>query len=188
MRWILLFYLSCFAGYTLAATIGVCGFTNLWLYNWLPIVFIVPLFFYFNGLHQGKNSVLLNKVLAAGVLLLYAFNTQHLWNPKDFASLFYIYFACFIIVNAIGFYQYEFKYIGAVPIWEKNAFWFVSALLIYAGFSAFIWASFGAMVDRGIRLKLSEDELKYIGDLWKLHNFVFAISCFLYSIHLLWKK
>lgn len=188
IRWILLFFIACFAGYAFAATIGVCGFNNLWLYNWLPLIFSVPLFFYFKILHKGQIAIITNIVLAAGCILLYAFNPQHLWKPNAFASLLYIYFACFIIVNAACFYIEEFQFMNSIPIWEKNAFWFVSSLLIYAGFSAFIWASFGVMMDRAIALKLTEDQLKYIGDLWKLHNFIFAISCILYTSYLLWKK
>jgi hypothetical protein len=185
---VLLFFICCCVGFLTADELGVRGINNLWLYNILPFIFMLSLFPFFKKLIPNKYAIFINTGFLLIGVITYISEFDYIFSNKAFVSILYIYFACMVVFNCIFYFMQEFQQMSALPIWRKNEFWFISFLLLYVSFSVFIWAGFGMMIDRGIQLELNADELKYIGDLWKQHNYIFTITCILFSMQLLWKK
>lgn len=77
---------------------------------------------------------------------------------------------------------------GEIVMWKKLEFWFIASILFYASTSFVIWGFFKMLMDKGTAIGLTKDELKYIGDLWQLHNVVFTISCLGFFGALIWKR
>lgn len=187
-QYVLGYYLISFAGYLTADFIGDQGGNNLLLYNLLPIIFLGDLFFFFTSILDNSFFRKFNPGMILLMIIAYALSFEFTLHPSSFRSLYYIIFSIFVLANALGFYYREFTQMNEIAIWRKVEFWFVSSLLFYASISVVIWGFFKILMDKATRLGISDLEMRYIGDLWKLHNVVFLISCLLFFFSLLWKR
>ncbi|NCI49486.1 hypothetical protein GWC95_06095 [Sediminibacterium roseum] len=187
-HWALLFFVICCVGFLTADYIYDKGDNNLRVYNVIPLLWTLDMFFFFRQVFRKEAYRYVNAFLLCAILVLYATSTGYFIDNNSFASIYYISFSLFILINVVCYYIQEFTMMEEVPVWRKKEFWFLSVILFYAAISAVIWSFFKMLVDRGKLNNYSNDELKYVGDLWKLHNFVFAFSCIIFSIILFRKK
>lgn len=180
--WVLVFFLFCFAAFIWADHIGYKGDNNLLIYNLVPLCWVLFLFFFFRKVLQVNRYKNISAVSVCVFAILYLSTPEYLSLHRSFASVYYISFSIFILLNAALYYFQEFNSISGISIWAKKEFWFISILLFYASISSVIWFSFKLLVDKAENLKASKTEMHFIGDLWKLGNIVFALSCLFFSI------
>ncbi|MFM7850595.1 MAG: hypothetical protein ACKO96_01445 [Flammeovirgaceae bacterium] len=161
---------------------------NLLVYNLLPLLLVIDLFFFFRTLHVNPVLRKINLLLLVCQVVIYFLKYDYILEYRVFGSLFYIVFSLFTLVNCLGYYYQEFMEMGEVAVWKKVEFWFVTSTLFYASTSFVIWAFFKTLMDKAALMSLTKEEMHYIGNLWQLHNIAFALSCVGFFLALLWNK
>jgi uncharacterized membrane protein len=186
---VIIFFSLCFVGFLVADYVGEQeDGNNLLVYNLLPILLVLDLYFFFRLIHLNPVIRKINFILLACQVILYLVNYQFIFEHNAFGSLFYIFFSIFTLVNCLGYYYQEFTDIGDVAMWKKPEFWFITTTLFYASTGFVIWAFFKMLMDKAAIMSLTKEEMKYIGDLWQLHNIMFSISCLGFFCALLWNR
>jgi len=187
-RYAVAFLITASIGYGVADVLGDIAGDNLWVYNLLPALFSFSLVCFFNSILQTQSYRIFSLITFLSALSYYLFNYNTIISATYFNSNFYIVFSIIVCINCFMYYTGELSKMKDVAIWKTNHFWFVTCTLFYATASTFIWLFFKPLMEKAIIAQLSDNEMKYIGDLWKLHNLFFFISCISLSIALLWKK
>ncbi len=185
---IMCFFIAGIIGFGIADFLGDITGNNLFVYNLLPFIFSATLFFFFKIIFKRKLSRNISSSIFIVAMMIYIAGYKTIINSISFNSIFYIVFSITICVNCFLFYIEVLADLEDMPIWKTNHFWFVTSLFFYATASTFIWLSFKPLMDKAISINLSVEEMKSIGDLWKLHNLFFCISCITLTIAFLWKK
>lgn len=149
---------------------------------------VVVLSVFFRQVFKSRGPRQASFLTAFLFFLIVITNFEQSFLFNSFASIYFISFSLYTILNAVIYYWHEFQRISDIPVWDKLEFWFITIILFYTGLSAVVWTFFKYLTDRAISLKLSEDEKMYIGDLWVLHNITFFIACLSFSFILIWRK
>lgn len=185
---VLLFFIISTIGFLTTDYIDHLGDNNLLVYNIIPLFFVVNLYFFFRIIHINPVIRNINTLMLICLVVLYFYRKEYILEYKVFGSPYYIMFSIFTLVNCLGYYYQEFIAMGEIVMWRKLEFWFIASILFYASTSFVIWGFFKMLMDKGTAIGLNKKELKYIGDLWQLHNVVFTISCLGFFGALIWKR
>lgn len=177
-RWIFLFYLI-FSFSTLSTTALIFLLqNNTWLYNSIPFLIVVPLFFFFQQLHDSKYLLLTNKLF----ILIYLSIAVIFWKfifQTNLNPFFYMLFSFYILFNSVGYLNEEMTSMRSQNVFAKTEFWFITCLFFYATICVIVWSLFSYLQGNITAQK------KYLHPyhLWLYgHNLVLFIQCFVFSI------
>jgi len=114
--------------------------SNNWIYDNIPILLCIILFFYFKKIFTTAGSKKITIVAFSLLLLFYTVN----WNKSIdlYPNLeFYLIFAMFVIINSVLYFLQELMNIE-VSVFSKGDFWFITSVLFYASSSTLFWMFF----------------------------------------------
>lgn len=182
------FFAICLLGYLSADILGDIGKNNLYIYNVMPTFLVLIMSVLFQQVLKKKQAKRVSLFFAFSFFFIEIITFESSFLFQSFASIYFISFSLFFILNTVTYYWQEFRQIDDIPVWNKLEFWFITIILFYTSLSAVVWAVFKYLTDRAISLILTKDEQLYIGDLWVLHNITFFIACLLFSFIIVWRK
>lgn len=105
-----------------------------------------------------------------------------LFNSVCFAT-----FSIVIIIYCFIYIREKFNLMEYEKISDDYRFWVTASFLVYYIGSFFIFLTFQYLTQSGLA-RLTTKQIKAIGMLWGLHNFIYFISCLLSAYGLRWKK
>ena len=182
------FLITAMVGFTTADFLGGTTGNNLYVYNLLPVLFSIPLFLFFRKVLNDNYTSRMNVYAFIGLAIFYSSGYKTVFDNQYFNTSFYIAFSINFCFSCFLFYAEQLIEVGENRIWKSNGFWFVTCLLFYTGTSTIIWLLLKPVMDKAVKYNLSNVEINYPGDLWKLHHLVFWISCITLAVALLRKK
>ncbi len=176
--WILFFYVIFFVSTLITTLLNFFSETNNWMYNLLPILLTIPLFFFFNQLHDSKILKLFNTlyvlVYLIGAIIFWQNIFQLYLNP-----FFYLLFSFYILFNSVGYLNEEMTSMRSQNVFAKTEFWFITCLFFYATICVIVWSLFSYLQGNIVAQK------RYLHPfhLWLYgHNLVLFIQSFVFSI------
>lgn len=177
-RWILFFYLIFFLSTLVTALLNVFSETNNWMYNLLPILLTIPLFFFFNQLHDSRFLKIFNTsyflIYLAGAIIFWQNIFQLYLNP-----FFYLLFSFYILFNSVGYLNEEMTTMRSQNLFQKTEFWFIACLFFYATICVIVWSLFSYLEHNSSAQK----KFLHPGHLWMYgHNTTLFIQSFVFSI------
>ncbi|MCA6472273.1 MAG: hypothetical protein IM534_06090 [Chitinophagaceae bacterium] len=180
VKWIFAFY-SIFYFLTFLTTLfSLLEKHNNWIYNLIPILITIPLFFFFHRLHNSRILKLFN----SGYVLIYLLSAIVFWEnvfQTNLNPLFYLLFSFYVLINSVGFLNEELSSMRSQNIFAKIEFWFIACLFFYSTLNVFVWSLFEYSAT-----KVAEGgEFIGPGGLWLFgHNSILFIQSFVFSISL----
>ena len=175
---IFVFYFIFFCLTALTTAFNFSGLKNNWIYNALPVLLMLPLYFFFQKLHETVFLKVFNKIYVAIYFLaaiIFWKNTFQLYlNP-----FFYLLFSFYILINSVGYLNEEMTFMRSENVFSKIEFWFITCLFFYAIICVIVWSLFSYLENNVSAQKQLLDPYY----LWTYcHNSVLFIQSFVFSI------
>jgi hypothetical protein len=177
-KWIFLFYLLFLLLTFFTTALIFLEKNNTWIYNLIPLLITLPLFFFFNEVHFSKRLKWFNKIFVfvylASAIIAWKSIFQLNLNP-----LFYLLFSFYILINSVGFLYEEMITMRSQNIFNKIEFWFISCLFFYAIICVIVWSLFSYLEKN----QVAKQKFMHPFLLWiYCHNTVLFIQSFVFSI------
>ena len=176
--WIFIFYLIFFLSTIVTTVFNFLDGNNNWAYNLLPILLTIPLFYFFNKLHDSAILKKFNRIYT----LLYFLSAIIFWEnifQINLNPFFYLLFSFYILINSVGYLYEEMTLMRSRNVFYKIEFWFLSCLFFYAIICVIVWSLFSYLENN----KLAQEEFMHPGYLWAYcHNTILFIQSFVFSI------
>ncbi|MFM7857515.1 MAG: hypothetical protein ACKO96_37730, partial [Flammeovirgaceae bacterium] len=97
---VIIFFSLCFVFFSIADYIDEYkDGNNLLVYNLLPLLLVIDLFFFFRTLHVNPVLRKINLLLLVCQVIIYFLKYDYILEYRVFGSLFYIVFSLFTLVN-----------------------------------------------------------------------------------------
>jgi hypothetical protein len=178
VNWIFIFYTIFYILTVLTTLFSILEKHNNWIYNILPILITIPLFFFFQGLHTSKSLKLFNSVYVFIYLLGAVFFWENIFqtflNP-----LFYLLFSFYVLINSVGFLNEELSSMRSQNIFAKIEFWFIACLFFYSTLNVLVWSLFEYSAAKAAE----GSEFIGPGGLWLFgHNSILFIQSLVFSV------
>ena len=172
------FYGIFFCLTALTTAFNIAGLKNNWIYDALPVLLMLPLYFFFQKLHETAFLKNFNKIYAAIYFLAAIFfwkNIIQLYlNP-----FFYLLFSFYILINSVGYLNEEMTSMRSENVFTKIEFWFITCLFFYAIICVIVWSLFSYLENN----VSAQRQLLNPYYLWTYcHNSVLFIQSFVFSI------
>ena len=149
--------------------------SNNWIYDNIPIILSIILFFFFNSLTNSKKANRITQISFCLLILYYVANWK-LSIDKDPNTEFYLVFTIFSIINSLVYLIDNLAHVQTDSIFDKGEFWFISSLLFYSGGCTLFWTFYKEMYSK----YPTQFNLVY---LWiTCHNTILFISCIIFSL------
>lgn len=177
-KWIFLFYLL-FLLLTFFTTVLIFfKKNNTWLYNLIPLLITLPLYFFFYEVHFSKNLKWFNKVFVLFYLVSAIFSWKGIFQ-LNLNPFFYLLFSLYILINSVGFLYEEMITMRSQNVFYKIEFWFISCLFFYAIICVIVWSLFSYLENN----QIAQEKFMHPFNLWiYCHNSVLFLQSFVFSI------
>lgn len=157
--------------------------TNAWIYDLTPSLLIIPLYLFFNQLHDALIPKRINKVMAVLVIISFLITYKNILD-EEFNPEYYLLFASFILINSVFYLIGEIIQLKDIFVFQKTEFWFIASLFFYASVCSLLWTFFKYLEF----LPRSNDSWQF-GSIWPFtHNTTLFIQSFVFSISMLWNR
>jgi hypothetical protein len=157
--------------------------TNNWIYDLTPLLLIIPLYLFFNQLHDSSLPKRVNKVMAVLVIISYLITYKNILNG-EFNPEYYLLFASFILINSVFYLIGEIIQLKDIFAFKKTEFWFIASLFFYASVCSLLWTFF-----KYLELLPKSNDSWQFGSIWPFaHNTTLFIQSFVFSISMLWNR
>lgn len=175
--WILFFY-SLFWISTLITTISnFLHLTNNWMYNSMPFLLSIPLYFFFFSVHDSRILRWFNVLFIISFMLVAIIFWKQIFI-KNFNPIFYLTFSFYILINSVGYLYEEMTTMRSDNLFKKTEFWFVSCLFFYATICVITWSLFSYLEDN----IAAQNRFLHPGTLWMYgHNNILFIQSLVFS-------
>lgn len=177
-KWVVIFYIIFFVTTSITASLSFINDTNNWMYNSMPFLLSIPLYFFFFSIHNSKILKNFNVVfIFSYILFAIIFWRQIIF--KNFNPIFYLTFSFYILINSVGYLYEEMTTMRSDNLFKKTEFWFVSCLFFYATICVITWSLF-SYLENNIT---AQNRFLHPGLLWMYgHNIILFIQSLVFSI------
>lgn len=170
-----IFYCIFFVLTMLASYLSYNDLYNNWVYDTIPLLLSIPIYFFFREI---PNSII-GKKLNLLCLLLFLFYYVFTWETAIDIPLnteYYLYFAMYILICAAGYLLQELKLMREGFMFARIEFWMVASLLFYACVCTLMWSFFAYLISNG------PEAFLHYAYIWSLcHNLTLFIACSVFS-------
>jgi len=177
-NWIYLFFLIFFSMTFGTTVLNFFKLKNNWVYNLAPVLLTIPLYFFFDKLHDSIILRMANKVYVG----LYMIAAILFWNnifQLNLNPFFYLLFSFYILMNSVGYLNEEMTTMRSQNVFAKTEFWFITCLFFYATICVIVW-SFFSYLQHDIT---AQENFLHPVNLWIYgHNNVLFIQSLVFSI------
>lgn len=183
-KWVFVYFGIFFIGFSSANILEYLRVPNCWIYDLIPLLLSVPLYYFFRSLPHSILFFRINLSSLIVFLILYLVSWEKVFDiPLN--SEYYLYFVFFIFIQSAGYLLEELKTMTGIPIFARTEFWFIISLLFYSSVCALLWANFIYLFSNTISIK-HEYEIAY---LWLIyHNTILFISCMIFLIAISFRR
>ncbi len=176
--WILFFYFIFWASTVVTTTSNFFRLSNNWMYNSMPFLLSIPLYFFFFSIHNSKILKNFNVVFIVSFMLVAIVFWKQIFI-KNFNPIFYLTFSFYILINSVGYLYEEMTTMRSDNLFKKTEFWFVSCLFFYATICVITWSLF-SYLENNIA---AQNRFLHPGTLWMYgHNIILFIQSLVFSI------
>lgn len=180
-KWILTFYLIFFFLTSVTAYLSYKGLENIKFYNLLPFLLSIPLYAFFNKIHEGFLLKHSNLILFIFIILYGIFIFPQLFSDKLMPTS-YLIFSFIILINSVGYLNEELTLMRSENVFSKIEFWFISCSFFYATVCVIVWSLFSYLSEnQSAQIIFLHPTLLWIYG----HNSVLFIQCLVFSISIL---
>jgi len=180
-RWILFFYTIFWISTFITTISNFFHVTNNWMYNSMPFLLSIPLYFFFFAVHDSRIIRSFNLIF----ILFYCLVAIIFWRQiiiKNFNPIFYLTFSFYTLINSVGYLYEEMTTMRSDNLFKKTEFWFVSCLFFYATICVITWSLFSYLENN----KAAQNRFLHPGTLWLYgHNIILFIQSLVFSIAIL---
>lgn len=156
---------------------------NNWIYDLTPLLLIIPLYLFFNQLHDSSLPKRVNRVMSVLVIIAYITTYKSILD-EEFNPEYYLLFSSFILINTVFYLIGEIIQLKAVFVFQKTEFWFIASLFFYAGVCSLLWTFF-----KYLEFLPRSKESWQFGAIWPFtHNTTLFIQSLVFSISMLWNR
>lgn len=156
---------------------------NTWIYDLIPFLISIPLFFFFKKTVKSNVASQLNIISGFILLGYYLFTLKNIINGKLNVE-YYLFFALFILINSVFFLYDELNQLQEIIVYKRIEFWFITTLFFYAGVCSLVWSFFfyvGSLPKEKVAWRF--------GIIWPIcHNTLLFIQSFVFSLGMLWNR
>ena len=176
-KWAFLFYFIFFVTTSITAILSFINNTNNWMYNSMPFLLSIPLYFFFFSVHDSRILRWFNVLFIISFMLVAIIFWKQIFI-KNFNPIFYLTFSFYILINSVGYLYEEMTTMRSNNLFKKTEFWFVSCLFFYATICVITWSLFSYLEDN----IAAQNRFLHPGTLWMYgHNNILFIQSLVFS-------
>jgi len=176
-KWAVLFYFIFFVTTSITAILSFINNTNNWMYNSMPFLLSIPLYFFFFSVHDSRILRWFNVLFIISFMLVAIIFWKQIFI-KNFNPIFYLTFSFYILINSVGYLYEEMTTMRSDNLFKKTEFWFVSCLFFYATICVITWSLFSYLEDN----IAAQNRFLHPGTLWMYgHNNILFIQSLVFS-------